>query len=280
MPLLARRQLLALFAAAPLAAHAAGVPALMLANRYRAGIRLQDYWVSEKMDGIRGYWDGRQFWTRSGRRIPAPAWFTANWPAEPLDGELWAGRGHFDKAAALVRPQPAPDSAWREVRFMVFDLPSRRNSFTERLAVLNGILSNVDSPWVRPVAQSRVDSRAALTTWMRTVVRGGGEGLILHRGDAPYTTGHSDDLLKLKPFDDADARIVAHLPGRGKAAASVVALIAETTDGKRFQLSDGLDDAELQHPPPVGSWVSYRLDGMNADGTPRSPIFLRERPDL
>ncbi len=272
--------MLALAACMPLAGHAAPLPALMLANRYRPGTRLADYWVSEKMDGVRAYWDGRQFWSRAGARILAPAWFTANWPREPLDGELWAGRGHFDKAAALVRPQPAPDAAWREVRFMVFDLPARTGSFTERLGVLNGVLSNVDSPWVRPVAQTRVDSHAALAVRLRAVVRDGGEGLILHRGNAPYAAGHSDDLLKLKPYEDADARVVALLPGRGKASGSVVALIAETPAGKRFQLADGLDDFTLQRPPPVGSWISYRLAGMQADGTPRAPSFLRERPDL
>lgn len=99
-------------------------PALMLAAVYRPGVPLADYWVSEKYDGVRGYWDGRQLLTRGGEVIAAPAWFTQGWPAEPMDGELWAGRGRFAQAASTVRRQVPDDEAWRAMRFMVFDLPA------------------------------------------------------------------------------------------------------------------------------------------------------------
>jgi len=70
-------------------------PALMLAKVYHPGVDLADYWVSEKYDGVRGYWDGQQLLTRGGERVQAPAWFTEGWPRSPLDGELWMGRGTF-----------------------------------------------------------------------------------------------------------------------------------------------------------------------------------------
>ena len=95
----------------PFAATAAA-PSLMLANVYRANIPLADYWVSEKYDGVRGYWDGSQLWTRGGERINAPAWFTAGWPPVPMDGELWAGRGQFSTAVSTVRQQTPVDAAW------------------------------------------------------------------------------------------------------------------------------------------------------------------------
>jgi DNA ligase-1 len=100
-------------------------PPLMLAEVYRRGMPLDDHWVSEKYDGVRGYWDGKQLWTRGGERIIAPPWFTASLPAVPMDGELWAGRGRFAQAVSTVRSQTPNDAAWHELHFMVFDLPAQ-----------------------------------------------------------------------------------------------------------------------------------------------------------
>ena len=110
---------------------------LMLAKVYHPGVNLADYWVSEKYDGVRGYWDGQQLLTRGGERVQAPAWFTAGWPSTPLDGELWAGRGQFARASSTVRQQMPHDAAWRGMRFMVFDMPGHGGTFTERIAALN-----------------------------------------------------------------------------------------------------------------------------------------------
>ncbi|WP_295856744.1 DNA ligase [uncultured Xylophilus sp.] len=258
----------------------AAPPALMLANIYRPRMPLADYWVSEKMDGVRGYWDGRRLWTRGGEPVAAPAWFTAGWPATPMDGELWAGRGQFTLAVSTVRQQAAPDDAWRRIRFMVFDLPAQSGNFTSRLALLNGLLSTVDTPYIRPVAQNRVANHEALMAQMHTVVRGGGEGLMLHRGDAPYRAERNDDLLKVKPHEDADARVVAHVAGQGKYAGQLGALLVELPDGRRMRIGSGFTDADRRDPPPVGSWISYRFRGTHDGGIPRFTTFLRRRPDL
>ncbi|WPB59415.1 DNA ligase [Xylophilus sp. GOD-11R] len=262
------------------AATAGAPPALMLANVYRRGMPLGDYWVSEKMDGVRSWWDGKRLWTRGGEQVFAPAWFTAGWPAVPMDGELWAGRGQFQKAVSIARQQAAGDDAWRTMRFMVFDLPAQAGIFTERLSVLNGLLSKLDSPWARAVTQSRVASHAALMEMMHNVVQGGGEGLVLHRGDSLYRAERSDDLLKVKPYDDADARVIGYLPGKGKYAGLTGALQVETSEGQRFRIGSGLTDAQRRQPPAIGHWISYRYRGRTDSGMPRFPTFLRERPDL
>lgn len=252
-----RRSLLAALLASAATPLLAGVPpALMLANVYRPGLPLADYWVSEKMDGVRGYWDGRALWTRGGEKVHAPAWFTKDWPAVPLDGELWAGRGQFAKAASTVRQQVPNEEAWRGLRFMVFDLPGHGGPFNERLAVLNGLLSKLDSPYARPVAQSRVASHEALMKLLQSTVHAGGEGLMLHRGGSLYKAERNDDLLKLKLHEDADARVVGHLPGQGKYAGMLGALLVETPDGRRFRIGSGLSDAQRRHPPAVGTWIS------------------------
>ena len=178
--------LLPLTSALPLRAADQPPPRLMLAKVYRSDIALADYWVSEKYDGVRGYWDGTQLLTRGGRRIAAPAWFTAGWPAQPLDGELWAGRGRFEHAQSTVGRDTPDDEAWRSMRYMVFDLPAHPGTFDERLGALNELLHALDLSWVQAVPQRKVDDRAALLALLKKTVKAGGEGLMLHRGNSLY----------------------------------------------------------------------------------------------
>jgi len=258
----------------------ADAPALLLAGRYRPGIDLRDWWVSEKYDGVRAHWDGRQLRTRGGERIAAPAWFTAGWPALPMDGELWAGRGRFEHAqSAAAREQP-DDAQWRALRYMVFDLPAHPGSFDERLAALRAAVSALDHTWIQAVPQRKVAGDAELQALLREVVRGGGEGLMLHRGASLYRAGRGEDLVKLKTHDDAEARVIAHVPGKGKHAGRLGALMVETPEGRRFALGTGFTDAQRADPPPVGSWVTYRFRGLHeGSGLPRFASFLRVRSD-
>lgn len=255
-------------------------PALQLAGRWRAGLDVTAYWVSEKYDGLRGYWDGRQLLTRGGERVSAPAWFTAGWPGEPMDGELWAGRGAFEQAQSTVLRQQQDDAAWRRMRFMVFDWPAQPGDFSARLAVLNARIAQAKSLTLQAVPQRRVATEADLQALLREVVAGGGEGLMLHRGDAPYRVGRGDELLKLKLHDDAEARVVALLPGQGKHAGRMGALLVETPEGLRFRIGAGFTDAQRADPPPVGSWVTYRYRGLHEKSRlPRFATFVRVRAD-
>ena len=261
----------------------AAPPPLWLAQLYRPGLPLADYWVSEKYDGVRGYWDGTALISRGGERIPAPAWFTQGWPSTPMDGELWAGRGRFSHAQSTTAPnrqQPADDTAWRAMRYMVFDLPAHPGPFDERLPALQAAVARIGQPWVQAVPQQRVATDAQLQAWMQRVVRGGGEGLMLHKGSAPYRSGRNDDLLKLKPFEDAEARVLAHVPGKGRHAGQMGALWVQTPEGLRFRLGSGFSDADRSAPPAIGSWVTYRFRGRHDSGLPRFASFVRVREDM
>lgn len=229
---------------------------------------LADYWVSEKYDGVRGYWDGQTLRTRGGETVAAPAWFTAGWPATPMDGELWAGRGRFAHAQSTTRQQQPDDAAWRQMRFMVFDLPAHGGVFDERLAALKTLVASIEHDWVQSVPQQRVATDAALQALLQRTVRAGGEGLMLHKGSSLYRSGRSDDLIKLKTHDDAEALVVGHLPGKGKHAGRLGALLVEMPTGQRFKLGAGLTDADRDQPPPLGSWVTYRYRGTH-DGACR-----------
>ncbi|MET3916509.1 DNA ligase-1 [Variovorax sp. OAS795] len=278
------RRLLLLAGVGVLAARAATAreapPALMLAEAYRPGMALADYWVSEKYDGVRGYWDGTRLWTRGGEPVMAPAWFTARLPKQPLDGELWAGRGQFALAVATVRSQTPNDTAWHSMRFMVFDLPGHGGEFTARLAALRKLLPITDAPWVVAVPQERATTPAELQALLDKTVKMGGEGLMLHRGGSLYRAERTSDLLKVKLHEDAEARVVGHVPGKGRHGGRLGALLVETPEGKRFKLGTGLTDAEREDPPALGSWVTYRFDGTHPGGLPRFARFVRVRLDL
>jgi DNA ligase-1 len=279
---LASALLLAL--ALPLAA-AENHPPLMLAKVYHPGLDLQDYWVSEKYDGMRGYWDGKQLRTRGGETVFAPVWFTADWPAVPMDGELWAGRGEFQQAVSTVRKLTPDDAAWRGIRFMVFDLPAHGGTFTERIPALNQLVRQIAQPWVQAVPQWKVASHSALRKQLTQQVKANAEGLMLHRGASLYRGGRSDDLLKVKTHEDAEARVVGHLPGQGKHAGALGALLVEmptALSGQkplRFKIGTGLSDAERTTPPPIGTIVTYRFRGLNGSGIPRFASFMRIRSD-
>lgn len=250
---------------------------VMLANSYQRGIDLSDYWVSEKYDGVRGYWDGKQLLTRGGEIIKAPAWFVKNWPTSAMDGELWAGRGQFSFAVSTVRMQTADDAAWRRMRFMVFDLPMHADIFDERLLALQQLIKQINLPWVQAVTQTRVGSHQQLLAMMQKTVAQGGEGLMLHRGSSLYRAERNNDLLKFKPYDDAEATVLAYVPGKGKHTGRLGALIVETPQGVRFKIGSGFSDAERAAPPAIGSEVTYRYRGINQSGVPRFATFLRVR---
>jgi DNA ligase-1 len=263
--------------ALPPPAPAATPPRVMLATVYHAGIDVADYYVSEKLDGVRGHWDGHRLSTRSGLAIEPPAWFTAHWPAQPMDGELWIGRGRFEDASALVRAGAGDDGAWREARFMVFDLPADPGPFATRLRHMRALLDHAVIAGLRLFPQFRVQVAVVLDAWLARIIAAGGEGLVLQHRDAHYHAGRSEDLLKYKPYDDAEARVVGYTPGLGKYAGLTGALIVERPDGQRFRIGSGFSDAQRAHPPAIGSQVTYRYNGLTGNGTPRFARFLRVR---
>jgi DNA ligase 1 len=252
---------------------------LMLANVYRPDVPLSDYWVSEKYDGVRAYWDGRQLWTRHGHRIHAPAWFTAGWPTQALDGELWAGRDRFTKASSTVAKDTPDDNAWRQMRYMAFDLPAHPGTFDQRLPALARELSQHSVPWLLAVTHRKLADDIALQALLHDTVRAGGEGLVLHHCASLYRGERSDDLLKLKKQLDAEATVIAHVPGKGKYEGQVGALLVQTPAGVTFRLGSGLRDADRASAPSVGSQVTYRYTGLHPNGAPRFASFLRVRSD-
>ena len=234
--------------------------------------------MSEKYDGLRAYWDGRQLWSRKGKVIHAPDYFLAELPRDmALDGELWMGRGKFEETASTVLSE-TPDARWKSVRFMVFDAPQARGTFEERMRILQGTLPK-GNRFTEVVLQSRCQGTAQLLAERDRIVGLGGEGLMLRQPGSEYEPGRSPTLLKVKPYDDAEAMVIARQPGEGKFAGKLGSLRVRTTDGREFSIGSGFTDAQRESPPPVGTIITYQFRGLTAKGLPRFPTYLRVRRD-
>ena len=248
-------------------------PDVMLANLYRQHEDVTQFWVSEKLDGVRARWDGRQLISRGGNAFIAPEWFVRNFPDRPLDGELWMGRGRYEDVVSVVRQQ-TPHDGWKNVKFMVFDLPAHGGTFTERVEAMRQLAK---TSFLEVIEQFRVDSNKALMDKLDDLVRQGSEGLMLHRQTALYHSGRSDDLLKVKPFDDAEAIVIAYKPGKGKNTGLMGAIKVRMDNGKEFYIGSGFTQQQRKNPPLIGSLVTYRYQGFTQAGIPRFAVFVRQR---
>jgi DNA ligase-1 len=251
--------------------------ALLLANILGPKVDPADYLVSEKFDGVRALWDGQSLKFRSGREVSAPRWFLEKLPSQPLDGELWLARGRFEDLSGFVRKLLPDDAEWRQIKYLVFELPDAPGPFSARAQRLQEIVAAAQWPQLVAVPQFRVKDRTELQCHLQKVLSAGGEGLMLHLAEAPYITGRSDVLLKLKPLSDTEAVVVEQLPGKGKFHGLLGALRVEMPDGKRFVLGTGFTDAARRNPPAVGTVITYTFRGLTKKGLPRFASYLRVR---
>lgn len=235
----------------------------------------QVYWLSEKYDGVRAYWNGKQLLTRQGNVIHAPQWFTAHLPNQPLDGELWIARGQFEAISGIARRKHPDDDAWQSVRYMVFDLPQSILPFELRQQQLQELVKSADLTWLSAVKQLQVESLQQAQTIFKQIVRAGGEGVMLNRAHSYYYAGRSDRLLKMKPFLDDEATVIQHLTGKGRLYGQLGAVLVKNEDGKIFKIGSGFSDKERRTPPKIGSKITYRHSGYTNSGKPRFAVFLR-----
>lgn len=254
-------------------------PPQQLASLYQDDIVVTDYWISEKLDGIRARWTGSELITRNANIIYTPTWFVKNFPPQTLDGELWLARHSFEKTASIVlRDNPSED--WRNIKFMLFDLPEHTGTFTQRLTELYYLADTIASPHVQVIPQFKLANQSQLMRKLDELVRQGAEGLMLHHTDSYYEDGRSANLLKLKKHQDAEARVIAHLPGKGKYKNMLGSLLVELDSGLQFKIGSGFSDMQRQKPPPIGTMITFKYYGLTAKGIPRFASFLRIKPEV
>lgn len=255
---------------------AKSVPAIQLATQYNLKYDINQYWISEKLDGVRGYWNGSKLLTKNGNQLYVPAWFTVNWPTYPIDGELWIGRHKFEQTVSCVKQQKS-NACWKNIRFMIFDLPQSKTIFTQRIDEIKASVEKVNSPYFQAIPQFKLSSTTQLNQKLEDIVKHKGEGLMLHYQNALYTIGRTSNIMKLKPYQDAEAIVLKHITGKGKYQGMLGAIQVKTLDGTTFKIGSGFNDKERKTPPPIGSIITFKYIGKTQKGVPKFASFLRIR---
>lgn len=134
---------------------------LMLAHSYKeTKHNYAGYYASEKLDGMRCFWDGgisygvpakevpwantekhdrfvdpnviaTGLWSRYGQVIRAPNEWIKNLPPIPLDGELYIGHKKFQELVSIVKRHESND--WDTIRYAIFDSPTYNQVFATGL---------------------------------------------------------------------------------------------------------------------------------------------------
>jgi DNA ligase-1 len=253
-------------------------PPLLLAESWDNATDLTDWWMSEKLDGVRAYWDGKQFLSRQGNIYHAPDWFVEGLPSVPLDGELWIERKKFQRTVSIVRRQDKSD-LWKEVRYLIFDAPAANGGFEERLAFIKDTLAKRTVKFASQHAHERCKSLEALRAELARIEALQGEGLMLRQPGSKYVAGRSSTLLKVKSFHDAEAVVIGHQAGAGRHQGRMGALLVRLPDGTDFAIGTGFSDRERENPPAIGATVTFRYQELSDAGVPRFPSWVGVRLD-
>ena len=252
------------------------VPNLLLAHSWDNNADLTGWWMSEKLDGVRAWWNGQNFLSRQGNIYHAPDWFIAGLPNVPLDGELWLDRKAFQRTVSIVRRQDKSEH-WKQIKYVLFDAPGISGPFEERQKALLELLRQHRPQYASVLDQACCKGIKNLKTELARIESLGGEGLMLRQPGSQYETGRSSTLLKIKTFHDSEGRVVEHLPGKGRHAGRLGAVVVELPNGLTFSVGTGFTDAQRQKPPSVGSSITFRYQELTDRGIPRFPSFVRVR---
>lgn len=258
---------------------------VMLAKKWK-GSDPTGWWMSEKLDGMRAYWTGHEFYTRNGNLIAAPDWFKAVMPqGVALDGEIYMGRGRFQEVMSVARKATPRDPRWNKVCFMAFDAPEVPGGCEARFRALEGFVDDACRRWRGKgrcplvfVEQRRCASRGELDRFHREVEKLRGEGVMLRAPGSRYARSRTSDLLKVKSFIDTEARITGYTAGTGKHKGRLGAYKAKLlSSGVEFKIGTGISDRERDRPLPRGTVVTVRFQEYTNAGVPRFPSLVGAR---
>ena len=249
---------------------------VLLAESWDGILDPKGWWISEKLDGVRAYWDGAKLLSRLGNVFHAPDWFIDGLPSHPLDGELFLDRKSFQKTVAIVRRQDKSDH-WKKIKFLIFDAPGHGGCFEDRVKLIAALKQH---PYA--VAHPHVVCKGIehLKEELARVEALGGEGVMLRQPKSMYVAGRSSTLLKVKSFKDDEAIVIAHQAGAGRHKGRLGALVVRLANGTEFSIGTGFSDKQREVPPPVGSTVIFRYQELSDGGVPRFPSFHGVREDV
>ncbi len=252
--------------------------AIPLAKVYSDDMNVTGWLMSEKLDGIRGVWNGKTMKSKNGTSIHAPEWFLNALPPFAVDGELWSKRGDFENIQSIVLDK-TPGKNWQEISYHIFEAPFEKMDFEKRMAKVRAWLNNHPAAHIRVIEQTPCKSKAHLAEFLNAIESKGGEGVVLRDPNALYEDGRNDTFLKVKSFQDAEAKIIGYKAGQGKYEGMVGSLHVVLQNGVTFFIGSGLSDALRKNPPKIGTFITFKYCGFTKNGKPKFPSFLRVRDD-
>ena len=251
----------------------AKAPELFLLQTYQNDHNVSGWLMREKLDGVRAFWDGTKLISRSGKTFTAPLWFTRNFPAFALDGELYIGRGSFERTVSMVNTT-ASHEGWREVAYHVFEVPHTTGGLLDRLAHAKPY----EGVYLKIIPQLACPSHEKLMAFARSITDAGGEGAVVRRGDTPYQTGRLASAVKVKFYEDAECTVTGTTQGEGKYRGMAGAILCDY-EGQTIKIGTGLSDHDRAYPPLIGARVTFKYYGRTAKGTPKFATFIRQRSE-
>ncbi len=253
-------------------------PMLQRASTYTGEEDITGWMMSEKLDGVRGYWNGKELMTCKGKAIHAPDWFLANFPPFALDGELWRDRDDFAFVQQTVL-DAAPSEGWRRITYNIFEVPDAPGNFKARLSKAATWFDTHPAPHVRIIEQTVCEGPEHLAGFLKRIESLGGEGVIVKDPALDFHSGRTPHVLKVKNFDDMEGMVIAHRPGKGKFEGMLGSLTLRLDNGVVFNLGTGFSIQQRKHPPAIGEVVTFKYQGFTKNGIPRFASFLRVRKE-
>ena len=255
----------------------AQAPNLFLLKTYKDDLNVTGWIMSEKLDGVRAFWDGQKLISRSGKIFTPPTSFIRGFPPFALDGELWSKRDDFEHIVSIVNTQDS-SQGWDELTYNVFELPEQEGGFFERLAVLEDYLSDHKADKLRVLKQTRIHDRGELKRYFDRLIGLGAEGVVVRDPHQKYYTGRRRSSVKYKSFFDDECRLLSITEGKGKFSGQMGVMECDYW-GKLIKIGSGFTNEQRMHPPKIGSVISFKYYGLTKLGNPKYPVFLRVRSD-
>lgn len=246
-------------------------PELLLLNNYTKDKNISSWYMSEKLDGVRAYWDGEKLLSRSGRVFMTPSFFTKDFPKIKLDGELWIERGVFEKVVSVVNKQE-PHDGWREITYNIFEVPEAEGNLTQRLSLLQ------ETKFIKIIKQIQIKNQEDLNDFLQTIEAKGGEGVVVRDGSLEYYTGRTNSALKVKSYIDAECEVMSHIKGEGKYKNMLGSFVCKMQNNKLIKIGSGLNDNQRKtFFPKIGAIITFKYYGLTSLGNPRFPVYMRTK---
>ena len=251
-------------------------PDLFLLKTYDSSKEVVGWVMSEKLDGIRGFWDGETLVSRGGNLINAPAWFTQSYPPFAIDGELWTKRNDFENISSIVRSKDSGDR-WKNITHHIFEAPNQQGGLGERLSVLEKYLRTNPIPHLKILKQTLIQDKQQLEIFLEEVTSRKGEGIVVRNPSTLYKTGRLSSALKVKKYFDTECRVLKILSGKGKYKGKMGSVLCQTDNGKQLRIGSGFKDKDRDNPPAIGSEITFKYYGFTKKGKFKYPVYLRQK---